>query len=517
MTGGRLRGTAPAAPLSGVTHDSRAVRPGDLYAALPGATFHGADFASRAAAAGALAVLTDGPGVDRSGSLDLPIVEVPAPRAVLGPVASRIYGHPAQRLRTFGVTGTNGKTTTAHLLASALDSCGLRSGLLGTVGTRVGTRTLPSARTTPEAPELQALLAVMVEEQLAAVAMEVSSHALSLGRVDGIRYDVAVFTNLSQDHLDFHEDMESYFAAKSQLFTAERAVTGVVNVGDPYGRRLAQAADIPVVTYCVAGTAGGDPAGGDPAGSDPAGSDSAGSDSASSVLAADWRASDIREHGTGSAFVVSGPGGEELECAVALPGVFNVANALAAIVALVVAGVRPRDAAHGVAGAPHVPGRMEPVDSGAPFRTLVDFAHTPDALALMLAGLRSADGRLIVVIGCGGDRDRGKRPRMGEAAARGADIAILTSDNPRSEDPAEILDQMAAGASEVPAGTRAELHVELDRRRAIELGVRLARAGDVLVVAGKGHETGQEIAGTVIPFDDRSVLRDCLAASEAAQ
>lgn len=491
QTAGRLHGPSPATPLSGITHDSRAVRPGDLYAALPGATVHGADFARQAAAAGALAVLTDAEGVQRCAPLDLSLVEVPSPRAVLGALSAQMYGCPADALLTFGITGTNGKTTTAHLLAAALEVTGRRSGLLGTVGTRLGSEMLPSARTTPEAPELQALLAVMVERGLDAVAMEVSSHALSLGRVDGISYDVAVFTNLSQDHLDFHDGMEDYFAAKAQLFTADRALTGVVNTGDTYGRRLAESAGIPIVSYAVDGDDG---AGG-----------------------AQWRACGVREWGTGSAFTVEGPGGLRQECGVPLPGAFNVANALAAVVALTVAGIPLAEAARGVAGAPSVPGRMEPVQTGAPFRALVDFAHTPDALSLMLAGLRSTGGRVLVVVGCGGDRDRGKRPRMGEAAARGADVAILTSDNPRSESPAAILEQMAAGARAVPDGERAELHLELDRRAAIELGVRLARPGDVLVVAGKGHETGQEIAGTVVPFDDRLVLRDCLAALEVAR
>jgi UDP-N-acetylmuramoyl-L-alanyl-D-glutamate--2,6-diaminopimelate ligase len=314
----------------------------------------------------------------------------------------------------------------------------------------------------------------------------VSSHSLALGRVDGTRYDVAVFTNLSQDHLDFHAGFEDYFKAKAKLFTPRYAGIAVLNVADRYGRRLVAEASVPVVTFCA------DPASG-------------------AYRNADWRAADVRCGADGSTFRVIGPGGVEADASVTLPGAFNVANALGAIVALVEAGCPLEDAVVGVAGCPGVPGRLEHVPGG-PADVFVDYSHKPGAVEAVLGALRSVTaGDLIVVLGCGGDRDRGKRPLMGAAAARLADVAILTSDNPRSEDPLAILDEMLHGVLGVHEGARARVIVEPDRAAAIGLAVGLAGKGDVVLVAGKGHETGQYVAGTVLPFDDRAVTAAALA------
>jgi UDP-N-acetylmuramoyl-L-alanyl-D-glutamate--2,6-diaminopimelate ligase len=482
--------TAPEQPggLSGVALDSRAVVPGDLYAALPGSRSHGADFCAQAAAGGAVAVLTDEAGRARAVDSGLPVLVVPDPRSVLGEVAAWVYGRPGEQLLLLGITGTNGKTTTAYLAEAGLRAAGHRTGLLGTVQTRVGDEVTDSARTTPEAPEVQALLALMVERGCTAAVMEVSSHALSLGRVDGLVFDVAVFTNLSQDHLDFHRTIEEYYQAKASLFTPQRARTAVLDVDDEHGRRLAAQAPVPVVTCSSHGAA------------------------------ADWQAQDVRTGPDGSTFTVLGPSGERTSVTVHLPGAFNVANALCAVVALAQAGVPLPAAAAGVAAVTGVPGRMEPVRAGQPYLALVDYAHTPEAVTTLLASVRQlVPGRVLLVLGCGGDRDPFKRPLMGAAAVTGSDLAVLTSDNPRSEDPDAILASMAAGAFEA-AGSRAaeRVIVEPDRATAIATAVEAARAGDVVVVAGKGHETGQEIAGVVRPFDDRVELRSAIERTAVA-
>lgn len=480
-SGGSDTAKAPGTQLTGVTHDSRAVRPGDLYAALPGARAHGADFAAQAAELGAAAVLTDPAGAARAYATGLPVVVVDDPRGRLGAVAEWIHHHPADSLLLFGVTGTNGKTTTAYLLDGGLRAAGHVTGLVGTVETRVGDLVEPSAMTTPEAPDLQALFAAMVEYGVTAASMEVSSHALELGRVDGTVFDVALFTNLSQDHLDFHGSMEDYFRAKAGLFTPRRAKTGVVDVDDDYGARLAETASIPVVTVSPTG-----------------------------ARAADWRVEDAELGPRGSRFRLIGPDGAKADAGVRLPGPYNVANAALAVVALVTAGVPLDVAAAGVAAVPGVPGRMEHVDEGAEFTTVVDFAHTPDAVETALRALREVtDNRLFVVLGCGGDRDRGKRPLMGAAAVRLADVAVLTSDNPRSEDPLAILDDMLEGARAVPE-PHGDLVVEPDRAAAIAWAVNHAAPGDVVVVAGKGHEQGQKIGAEVRPFDDRVEVRAAL-------
>ena len=464
--------------LTGCTHDSRSVRPGDLYAALPGAQVHGAQFLVQAVAAGAVAVLTDEVGAALATGLGVPVLVAPDPRAVLGEISACLYGDPAAAMLMIGITGTNGKTTTAFLVEAGLRAAGHRTGLLGTVQTRIGDEVLPSVRTTPEAPELQALLAVMRERGVTAVVMEVSSHALALGRVDGIVFDTAVFTNLTQDHLDFHPSMADYEAAKAALFTSARARRGVVNVGDPAGRRLLTSATIPLTTYdlVVPGRA-------------------------AEVRTADVEVGEVELRTDGSSFHLTGQ--VETRGEVALPGAFNVTNAAAALIALAVSGVEVAAGAVGIAALPGVPGRMERIDEGQPFLALVDYAHTPDAVQTALAAVRGlTTGKVIVVLGCGGDRDRSKRPLMGAAAVAGADLVVLTSDNPRSEDPQAIVDQMAAAA---PGAA-----VRLDRAEAISYALTLARPGDVVVVAGKGHESGQEQGGVVTPFDDREVLRRAL-------
>lgn len=474
--------------VSGLTHDSRQVRPGDLYAAMIGENTHGATFVNQAAEAGAVAILTDPLGRERSRLAGLPVLVVNDARASLGAVAAAIYGNPAAAMTTIGVTGTNGKTTTAFLLESGLRAAGKSTGLFGTVATRIGDETLPSARTTPEAPDLHALLAVMKERGVDAVAMEVSSHALDMHRVDGVVYDAALFTNLSQDHLDWHFTMEAYFQAKAALFTPAHAKAGVVNLDDPYGRRLLLSPQIPLATYSATGDE-----------------------------AADWRAVAVDLGPDSSTFTVQGPKGAGGSASVALPGAFNVANALGAIVALVTAGLSLDDAITGVGICPGVPGRMEKVDLGQDFLAVVDYAHTPDAIETVLKALRPVTpGRLIVVLGAGGDRDKTKRPLMGEVAARLGDLVVLTDDNPRSEDPREILTAVKAGADGVDKALRAEIHVQHDRAKAIALAVAKAKAGDAVVVAGKGHEQGQEVKGVVRPFDDREVLGEALLNSDTS-
>jgi UDP-N-acetylmuramoyl-L-alanyl-D-glutamate--2,6-diaminopimelate ligase len=467
--------------VTGVTLDSRVVAPGDLYVALPGTKVHGAAFCADAVAAGAVAVLTDPDGRARAAQTGVPVFVLADPRGKLGEVSCWVYGNPSSRLLLIGVTGTSGKTTSTYLLESGLRAAGHQTGLIGGVETRIGRDRLPSSLTTPEAPDLQALFAVMAERGVTAAAMEVSSHSLALGRVGGTSFDVAVFTNLSQDHLDFHPDLEDYFRAKASLFLPP--VLGVINIDDKYGRRLASSALVPITTFSAAGRD-----------------------------EADWRAVDVRSGADGSTFRVIGPGGVEADVSVGLAGVFNVANALGAVVALVEAGVGLEDAVAGIAACPGVPGRLERVPApGLDITAFVDYSHKPGAVEAVLRSLRPVTrGSLIIVLGCGGDRDRAKRPMMGAAAASLADVAILTSDNPRSEDPVAILAAMLDGVLSVPQDDRARVIVEPDRAAAIAQAVGLAAPGDVIVVAGKGHETGQYVAGAVLPFDDREVTAAAL-------
>ena len=366
------------------------MRPGDVYAALPGSRQHGAQFCGQAASAGAVAVLTDPDGRDLAAGCGLPVFVIADPRSRLGEVAAWIYRNPSALLQLIGVTGTSGKTTTTYLIESGLRMAGHQTGLVGGIETRVAGAVAASELTTPEATDLQALLAVMAERGVTAAAMEVSSHALALGRVAGTSYEVAVFTNLSQDHLDFHATMDDYFAAKAALFTPGYARAGVVNIDDPHGRLLAARPQIPTTTFSAAGNP-----------------------------AADWHAADVRAGADGSAFRVIGPGGVDADASVTLPGPFNVANALAAIVALVEAGVGLAAAVAGVAACPGVPGRLERVEAGQDFTVLVDYSHKPGAVEAVLRALRPVTlGRLAIVLGCGGDRDRAKRPLMGAAAGQ---------------------------------------------------------------------------------------------------
>ncbi|MGI8810366.1 MAG: UDP-N-acetylmuramoyl-L-alanyl-D-glutamate--2,6-diaminopimelate ligase [Acidimicrobiales bacterium] len=447
-----VRGDPEGAEIVAIGHDSGSVVPGTLFCCVPGARVDGHAFAPQAVAAGAMALL-----VERFVDVDVVQVAVDDVRAAMAPVAAALFGHPSRRMAVVGVTGTNGKTTTTHFLRAVLEADGRRAAVIGT---------LSGVRTTPAAPELQAHLAELAREGFTAVAMEVSSHALVQHRVDGVRFAVAVFTNLSQDHLDFHGTTEDYFAAKASLFDPARAAVAVVNADDPWGRRLLESARLPTRPFSLA------------------------------------EAVDLQVDRLGSSFRWEGE-----PVRLHLAGTVNVVNALAAAAAARELGVGLPAIAKGLSDLASVPGRNEPVDRGQPFSVLVDYAHTPDALEQTLADARrmASGGRVLVVFGCGGDRDRAKRPLMGEVAARLADLAVLTSDNPRSEDPAAIIDQVRAGVR------RAEvLTVEPDRRAAVTLALAAARPGDVVVLAGKGHETTQVVGDQVFPFDDRAVAAEIL-------
>jgi UDP-N-acetylmuramoyl-L-alanyl-D-glutamate--2,6-diaminopimelate ligase len=463
--------------VTGVTHDSTAVRPGDLYAAMPGANRHGGEFSAAVAGAGAAAILTDptGAGLARAAGVDLPVLVVSDPRSVLGDVASAAYGHPSLRLPIIGITGTAGKTTTAYLIESALGAAGHATGLIGTVDTRLGGLVVDSVRTTPEATDLHALLAAALERGVTAAVMEVSSHALTYGRVNGVRFAVGGWTNFGLDHLDFHAGVDDYFAAKARLFDG-RCRVEILNADDPAVRRLLRPGRL-------AYSAAGDPQ-------------------------AQWQARDTAAEGFTQRFTVIGPDGLLLPAAVGMPGRHNVANALLAIASAVAVGVDVSTAVEGVAACRGVPGRLELVAAPGPVLGVVDYAHKPDAIVAALAALRGVGrGRVIAVIGAGGDRDAGKRPYMGEAAARGADVVVVTDDNPRTEAPDAIRAQVRAGAEQVAAARVVEV---AGRREAIGVAVGLAAEGDIVVLLGKGHETGQEIDGVIHPFDDRVVLAAAL-------
>jgi UDP-N-acetylmuramoyl-L-alanyl-D-glutamate--2,6-diaminopimelate ligase len=472
MTLRELLGAGPAVDVTRLTFDNRLVEPGALFFCVPGFTRDGHDFAADAVARGAAALV-----VERPLGLGVPEVLVDDVRAAMATAASRFYGDPSARLRVVGITGTNGKTTTAFLTRALLEAAGVRCGLLGTVKSVVGGVEHPVVRTTPEAFDLQRTFAEMLDAGDAACAMEISSHALELRRADAIHVAAAVFTNLTQDHLDFHETMEAYFQAKRLLFASELTSVRIANADDAYGRRLI--AEFPgTVTFGIAAEA-------------------------------DYRAEAVRFDATGSDFVAVTPDGR-FPARVPLPGRFNVLNALAAWAAARALGA-PADLSAGLAAATTAPGRFQPVEAGQPFSVVVDYAHKPDALEqVLLAARELASGRLIVVVGAGGDRDRGKRPLMGEIAARLADVALITSDNPRSEPPEAIIDEIMAG---VPASPHAVVERDADRRASIFRAIGMAAPGDVVVIAGKGHEQGQEFAGgRKEPFDDAAVAREALAA-----
>jgi UDP-N-acetylmuramoyl-L-alanyl-D-glutamate--2,6-diaminopimelate ligase len=488
--------------IAGLAYDSRSVEPGTLFFCVPGQRSDGHEFGRLAVERGAGALV-----VERLLDLSVTQVRVADARAAMAAAAVRFWGDPTAKLRVAGVTGTNGKTTTAFLIRHVLEAHGTQTGLLGTVKRVVGGVEEEVERTTPEAIDLQETFRRMLDAGDEACAMEVSSHALALERTTGVRFAVAVFTNLTQDHLDFHADMEEYFGAKRTLFLtpAEPAGPGsrkaprgvgaaVVNVDDPYGARLAaELRDVGNPPFLFS----------------PCGAEEA-----------DFRALDASFDASGSRFRCVGPGGE-VQVRIPLPGDFNVENALATIGACHVLGVPADAAAAALAGAGRVPGRFEPVDEGQPFAVLVDYAHTPDSLDNSLRAARKlTEGRLIAVFGCGGDRDREKRPLMGEIAARLADACVITSDNPRSEEPEAIIAEILAGVdgwdhgdTRSPGGGEAargsSVRVEPDRRAAIALAFGAAGPGDTVVIAGKGHEQGQEFAGgRKIPFDDRKVAKE---------
>ncbi|MEE8602311.1 UDP-N-acetylmuramoyl-L-alanyl-D-glutamate--2,6-diaminopimelate ligase [Euzebya tangerina] len=454
-----------------LTHDSRDAGPGVMFAARPGAHVDGHDFAAAATAAGTPAVL-----VERPLDLAVPQLVVPSVAAAMGPAADLIHGRPTDAITVLGITGTNGKTTTAYLLDAILRADGRTTGLVGTVETRIAGEGVPGVRTTPEATDLHRLFARMRDEGVSAAAIEVSSHGLALGRLGGVRFAATLFTNLSQDHLDFHPDMEAYYQAKASLFTPSYTPLGIVTIDDDHGRRLAAEATCSVWTLSLGGPA-------------------------------DLTATEVTRRADGSSFVAD-VHGRQVPVTINLPGTYNIANALGAIGLAHAAGVDLEVAARGLRSLPGVPGRMERVDAGQDFEILVDYAHTPDSVAGVLAAARAvASGRLVVVLGCGGNRDQAKRPMMARAAQNGADVAIFTSDNPRTEDPEAILDDMVAGLSTSDGVTRIT-----DRRAAIAHAVDLAAPGDVIVIAGKGHEPYQELADGRIDFDDRLVARESLAA-----
>jgi len=479
-----VRGSGTA-EISGLAFDSRDVSPGSLFFCVPGHVTDGHDYAPAAVEAGAAALV-----VERELDLDVTQLVVADARRAMAPIAARWFGDPSAGLRLVGVTGTNGKTTTAFLVRSVLERAGIRTGLLGTVKQVVGGRESDVERTTPEAIDLQRTFRLMADSGDRACAMEVSSHALVLGRADAIHFDVAAFTNLTQDHLDFHAGMDDYFEAKRRLFLPPAGSAGIpprvaaINVDDAYGRRLVRdiqrAGGPDLLTFSAAGHL------------------------------ADLTAHDVAFDATGTRFTLHGRGAPR-RVAMRLPGHFNVENGLAALASCIALGLELDDAVAALALADAVPGRMEPVDEGQSFGVLVDYAHTPDSLENVLrAARRLTEGALICAFGCGGDRDPLKRPLMGRAGSELADIAVVTSDNPRSEDPDAIIEQVLAG---VPQDLRDEVIVESDRRRAIGLAMAAAQPGDLVVIAGKGHEQGQELAGgRKIPFDDRAVAREELAA-----
>jgi UDP-N-acetylmuramoyl-L-alanyl-D-glutamate--2,6-diaminopimelate ligase len=471
---GEVRGDAGTA-VTDVVLDTRQVVPGALFCCVPGTRFDGHDLAGKALDAGAAALC-----VERPLDLDVPQLLVGGVRGVLAALADAFFDRPSRRLDLVGVTGTNGKTTTTFMLAEIFRAAGRTPGVLGTVEVRMGDARRPAVHTTPEAPDLQRLLAEMAEEGVQAAAMEVSSHGLALHRVDATRFKAAIFTNLTQDHLDFHADLEAYYLAKRRLFTVPFTPLGIVNIDDPYGRRLAETAAVATVTT---GT----------------------SDDA------DWRATQVDAWLNGASFRLQSPAGSR-PVRLRLAGHFNVANALGALAAADAVGIDLDTAVAGLEALAGVPGRFERVDAGQPFTVLVDYAHTPDSLDNLLRAARAVTaGRVIVVFGCGGDRDRAKRPLMGEIAGRLADLAVVTSDNPRSEPPEAIVAQVAEGAAR-GAGPDG-FQVQVDRRAAIRSALAQAGPGDAVLIAGKGHEQGQEFAGgRKVPFDDRVVAAEELRA-----
>ena len=456
--------------ISGITQSSSAVTTGDLFIALPGQNHHGARFAADAISRGAVAVLTDAEGAAQIKGI--PVLISSNPRRAAGIASAWFYSEPMRDLYSVGVTGTNGKTTVTTLLHQIMTSAGRDSGLIGTVEVRIGSESIASKRTTPESSDLQALSAVMRERHMRNLVMEVSSHAITLERIRGSHFAVVGFTNLSQDHLDFHKDMEDYFQAKAKLFTFEYGDLAVINIDDTYGKRLAAQTELPVLTVSRLDTK------------------------------ANWRFSSITSDYVGASVCIRGSGGILIEGKTQLHGGFNYDNLLMAVAIAVESGIDPIDIAAILPTLTGAAGRLESVNLGQNFTALVDYAHSPDAVKRVLETAHEiSDGKVIAVLGCGGDRDKTKRTLMGQVLHEGADIAIYTSDNPRSEKPEEILVQMVLDIQVTPPN-----EVIVDRAQAIQSAVNLAQAGDVVLILGKGHEKGQEVAGIVHEFDDRIEL-----------
>ena len=463
--------------ITGVSIDSHQIEAGDLFVAVAGAKTHGATYAGSAKLNGAVAVLTDEVGAALV--TDMPVLIVANPRASAGVISAWLHNEPMRDMFSVAVTGTNGKTTVTTLLHQIAMAAGRQSGLVGTVETRVGDEVVAALRTTPEAPELQSLAAVMRERHMRNLFMEVSSHAVSLNRIGGSRFNIAAFTNLSQDHLDFHGDMAAYFAAKAALFRFQYADTAYINIDSDWSKKLLETQELPVIKI------------------------------SRNTKSADWYFERIEIGSHSTSVAIRGTGGILIETTTKLVGDFNLDNLLMAIAISVAGGIDPIDIAAITPNLTGAEGRLEKVDLGQPFSALVDYAHSPDSVTRVLAALReNTAGKIIAVLGCGGDRDKGKRPLMGAALLAGSDIAIFTSDNPRSEDPAQIAKDMVSGLVLTETAS-----IELDRKRAIELAVAAAKPGDVVVVLGKGHESGQEIAGVKHNFDDRLVLAAAIEAT----
>lgn len=463
--------------VTGVSIDSHQIEAGDLFVAVAGAKTHGATFAGNAKLNGAIAVLTDEVGAALV--TDLPVLVVSNPRANAGVVSAWLHNEPMRDMFSVAVTGTNGKTTVTTLLHQIAMAAGRQSGLVGTVETRIGDEVVPALRTTPEASELQSLAAVMRERHMRNLFMEVSSHAVSLNRIGGSHFNIAAFTNLSQDHLDFHGDMDAYFTAKAALFSHKYADCAYINIDSAWSKKLMDIQELPVVQI------------------------------SRNAKSADWYFERIEIGVHSTTIAIRGTGGVLIETTTKLVGDFNLDNLLMAIAISVASGIDPIDIAAITPKLTGAEGRLEKVDLGQSFSALVDYAHSPDSVMRVLAALReSTAGKIIAVLGCGGDRDKSKRPLMGAALIAGSDIAIFTSDNPRSEDPAQIVKEMISGLT-LPAFAS----IELDRKRAIEIAVAAAEPGDAVVLLGKGHEPGQEIAGVKHNFDDRLVLAAAIEAT----
>ena len=462
--------------ITGITHSDAYVQAGDLFIALPGAKRHGAEFATNAQKQGAVAVVTDAAGAKLISGI--PVLVVANPRLVAGRIAALFYGEPMRDLSGVAITGTNGKTTVSTLLYQIFEAASRDCGLIGTVETRIGSEVIASKRTTPEATDLQALAAVMKERHMRHLVVEASSHAMTMHRLEGAHFAIAAFTNLTQDHLDFHGDMESYFLAKASLFNFSFADLACINIDDAYGARLATATELPVLTVSRFNPQ------------------------------AVWHFIEIDSQSKRVQLKIRGAAGILIETSTSLRGGYNFDNLLISIAIAVELGVDPIDIAAIVPNIIGAAGRLEEIAIGQDFTALVDYAHTPDAVSNVLDSIREfTTGKVIAVLGCGGDRDPMKRPLMGQALSAHADIAIFTSDNPRTESPDAILQAMTSGIDIAKPSQRIS-----DRAEAIAYAVSLARAGDTVAVLGKGHELGQEIMGKTLDFDDRVILAKAIEA-----